>query len=293
MNRLGKFIKYIKLQLKIFKEKFFIIYGAILSIISIISTFFPNLLNNLFEKWQTGLSYLLVSLLLTIIITIIYIYNYNQVEIINRSDKSLIIQYGNLFNFCKDNKKKIVVINANTSFDTVVDTNESKIVNPLVSENTIHGKWIKFINGYGISPEELNKELQENLDSRNVCYTKITKDRGNNRVYEKGTIAIFEHDNIIYYVLALSDFNDKNEAHCSKEDLINAIEKLIFFYDEKGMGYDIYLPLMGAGLSRTDISDQESLEIITSLFKYYFDRCRGNVNVVVYEKNRDKVSLKW
>ena len=56
-------------------------------------------------------------------------------------------------------------------------------------------------------------------------------------------------------------------------------------------GYDVYLPVMGAGLSRTDIDDQTALEIMKSHFMLNKEKLHNQINIIVYNKNRDKVSL--
>lgn len=51
------------------------------------------------------------------------------------------------------------------------------------------------------------------------------------------------------------------------------------------------IPLMGTNLSRAGLSHGDSLRIITSLFMIYGDKIHGEVDVVIYEGDRDKVTL--
>ena len=53
----------------------------------------------------------------------------------------------------------------------------------------------------------------------------------------------------------------------------------------------MFVPLMGTGMSRTGISAQDSLKILSSVFDIHSDRLHGDVTIVVYEKDRDKISL--
>ena len=68
---------------------------------------------------------------------------------------NVIIIYGDILKIAfpkKDRGKKIVVIPVNTCFDTVVGQG-------LVSQNTIHGKWIKGMEKRGIPITKLDKEF--------------------------------------------------------------------------------------------------------------------------------------
>ena len=212
------------------------------------------------------------------------------------------LRYGDLLKIAfptssifKKSDKKIVVVSVNTSFDTIVDEDIAVVKNPLVSTKTIHGRWIKRMNEYGISEEELNQAIHDNLEKQGIVPIKRLnredKERGNLDCYEKVTIAVYRHNDTFFYLLALSEFDEKNNAQNTKAELMETIEKLIRYYDNNGQGYDIFIPLLGTGKSRTDISSEEALQIITSYFKIHKDKVQSDVNVIVYKKQRDSVSL--
>lgn len=48
---------------------------------------------------------------------------------------------------------------------------------------------------------------------------------------------------------------------------------------------------MGCGNSRTGIKERDALELLISTLMYARDDICGNINVVVYEKYRDIVSI--
>ena len=73
--------------------------------------------------------------------------------------------------------------------------------------------------------------------------------------------------------------------------MVDTITRLVDFYDVHGQGYEMFVPLMGTGMSRTGISAQDSLKILSSVFDIHSDRLYGDVTIVVYEKDRDKISL--
>ena len=52
----------------------------------------------------------------------------------------------------------------------------------------------------------------------------------------------------------------------------------------------MFLPLMGTGSSRVDITHEQSLEIIKSSV-LASEKINGSVNIVVYNGDKDKVSI--
>ena len=77
------------------------------------------------------------------------------------------------FNNKKDNKK-IVVIPVNTSFETKLSNNIETELYPLVSENTIHGQWLKKILNI-IKKEDLDKRIQSQLANKQIKPTGKSK----------------------------------------------------------------------------------------------------------------------
>ena len=96
---------------------------------------------------------------------------------------------------------------------------------------------------------------------------------------------------LTYYLLALSEFDENLNAQCSKENFVSCIQSLISFYDRNGQGNPIYLPLMGTGLSRVNLSQEESLSIIVNMLKLNRDKIHGEVSVVVFSKEKSLVSI--
>ena len=83
-------------------------------------------------------------------------------KIVDETQLSIILRYGDLWRFGFPNfskKRRIVVVNVNTAFDTIVDPPE--IHNPLVSANTVHGQWICQMKKRGVSANELDAEIKK------------------------------------------------------------------------------------------------------------------------------------
>lgn len=230
------------------------------------------------------------------------VFFYKENKIYGDGSGELILRYDDIWKiafskqrFGKKDKKKIVVVSVNTSFDTIVDEDISIVKKPLVAPTTLHGQWIKQMQQHGISIEEMNCSIHESLAVQGIAPLKIIeqtkKERGNLECFEKGTIAICKYGNTFFYLLALSEFNEENKAQNTRNELIKTVEKLIEFYDVNGQGYDLYVPLLGTGRSRTGISMEEALQIMVSYFKIYKARVKGKVKIIVYKKQRNSISL--
>lgn len=196
----------------------------------------------------------------------------------------------------KNKKKKIVVIPVNTCFDTQLDSDITLCDKPLISENSIHGNWIKSMIDNGINKESIDKSIEDYIKLKNYSPIKelssTEKNRGKTICYDTGTIvAISGKQNVTFLLLALSEFNENNNAQSSKEILIKCLYNLVSFYNENCQGYKMYVPLMGTGLSRANLSHIESLHTIYSMFQLYSNKIHGEINIIIYYKDKDKVSI--
>ena len=236
---------------------------------------------------------LITPVLLAGLFAIFRICTFRKNKIISETQLSIILRYGNLWEYGFPQfykKERIVVVNVNTAFDTIVDP--PGVHNPLVSARTIHGQWIEQMKKQGVNSNELNIEIKRSLTKQEIFPSAvINKDRGNTEIYPEGTIALYQYKNTTFYLLALSEFDAKNNAQNTQEELRKTILKLIEFIGNYSQGCDVYIPVMGSGNSRTGIDDQTALELLSSNLKLNRSSLRGKINVVVYEGNRDKVTI--
>ena len=122
--------------------------------------------------------------------------------------------------------------------------------------------------------------------------TRMEKPRGNLKDFDNGTIVIApEYNGITFFLLALSEFDKNNEAQSTKDDVIKCLKKLLSFYSSNGQGFEMYLTLMGTGRSRAGLTHEESLQTIKSVLSLYKQEIQGTINVVVYNKDKGKVSI--
>lgn len=229
-------------------------------------------------------------LLLSIVIAIIWTAMSKKKKEWEQGHASIVVQYGDLIKIgfpkgCLKLTKRIVVIPVNTHFDTIVN-------DEIVASSSLHGQWINYLCSNGETSDSINYKIQEQIASQNVlsCHDDLSK-KGNKTAYPLGTVVKYTYEKTIFYLVALAEYDVNLQAHCDKEQLQDIIKLIIDFYDKYGQGYPIYIPLMGTELSRTGISESESLRLIVDLCMLYRDKIHGEANVVVYKKHRTQVPI--
>lgn len=286
-------LKKIQINGKLFLENFKIACGVIFGIASAFFIFF-DISDLKIKSCSSKILTMTILILLAVFYAVVKVMSYKKIVVIKGK---LVLRYGDLWKtaFNTKEKKKIVVVGVNTTFDTIVDENLSMVNKPLVSPTTIHGRWLKCMKDRNVAISDIDAKISNSLKLQGISPMKVlsrnVKARGKLECYSKGTIAQYEYGNTVFYLLALSEFDENNNAQNTKEELVETITKLINYYDKKGNGFDIYIPLLGTGQSRTGITRKDSLEIMASLFELYEEKIQGCVNIVVYSEDRDKVSL--
>ena len=184
---------------------------------------------------------------------------------------------GDLFRYAFSDRRKrktIVVVPVNTRFDTHLSTKMEKVINPMISSETVHGEWILRLKKRSESMVDIQNRIIDDLSFHNyACNSKGE--------YPIGTIASIELGNTCFYLLAISTFDKDNRARSDKKQIINAINSLFEYYDINGQGYEIYIPLIGTGRSRSGISVQEAFEILNEGISKRKSAFHGKVNIVV------------
>lgn len=222
-----------------------------------------------------------------------------------RSEKQIIWQKGNnsveviggdLFRFGFGNrsikKKNIVCIPVNTTFETKVTTKTEQEPKPLVSENTLHGKWLCHWVEAGNTIKELDKRIEDNIKLQELKPVgEAPAGNGKKLCYPIGSVVNVEIKNAVYYLLAISDFDKNNNARSEKEKIKAALEKLLEFYDCKGQGYDLYIPLMGTGRSRAGLSHQESFDLIKEVLRKNEGLIQGHIMIIAEPKVLEELNI--
>lgn len=141
----------------------------------------------------------------------------------------------------------------------------------LVSKNTIHGEWLKKMYENGYDENTLNKLIKED---RNISNDNV--------------ITILYHK-IKFYLLPCSFFNETYMAYSSKEIIEKAIKDLLDFYNKDGQGYELYIPLIGTGSSRANLSNKESFNLIKDTISKNKEKLNGIINIAIFIKDHDEM----
>lgn len=191
-----------------------------------------------------------------------------------KNGKSMICyDFNDVFDIAQK-KKKIIVIPVDVNFELKIETPEDTLF-PLVDQKTLHGKWI-------------------NMMLANKCNLDTIKEKINNGIFDSrgiGNISIVPFDNNIYYLVSLSEFDEKNVAKSSVEKMNIVLEKILEAYIFNGQDYELIIPLMGTGKSKIGLTHEESLYMILNFFKKNLNRFSGEVRVVIYKDDINNIDI--
>ena len=268
----------------------------LLSSLSIFLTFVT------FEEIGINKTWIKIIILIAIFIfsfllsSVIFVFFFKKKKIWHRGKNSVVATYGDILQFAFSSKikeKRIVVIPVNDYFDTIVEEPGEDVIKTLVAPTTIHGMWIKqYLNRENIKEETLRDRINKSLSIHGFNGEKVSREKGNQIKYSLGDVAIIDgQNNCVFYLLAISKFDENNNAHVSKKELRDCIELLLDFYDKNGQSIPIYIPLMGTGSSRAGLTHESSLKVIKSCVLTSEEKINGCVNIIVYKKDKDKVSI--
>lgn len=203
----------------------------------------------------------------------------NHTLLWKNTNSELRIIKGDILNYAlggRLKKPRIVVIPVNTAFDVHVSNALEKTSQPLVSTKTLHGQFLIRVYKSGLKEEDLQERITANLKINGKIY-----DSDSIRDCPIGSIAALNFGTATVYLLAVSRFDSNNNAFSSKEEVCESVSQLLKYYNSKGQGYDLYMPLIGSGMSRAGLSKQESMEILVSMIQEQRNSIYGNINIVV------------
>lgn len=280
---------FVKINLKYIRNLGVKIAGSLFSLLTLFLTFVSWDDMGITSKCSR-LLILIAIISVSAIIAVVSLFIQRSALVWEQGTGKIKVIYGDIIKICfpkKDKGEKIVVIPVNTCFDTIVGDG-------VVSAKTIHGQWIKNMNKHGVSTAKLDEIIDQAIIDQGLQPTKVytQKTKGKLVRFPLGSVLPIAGGNgLTYYLLALSEFDENLNAQCSKEDFVGCIQSLISFYDKNGQGNPAYLPLMGTGLSRVNISQRESLNIIVNMLKLNRDKIHGELDIVVYSKEKNVVSI--
>lgn len=263
---------------------FFVSFSDVISYISDSADFL--------SKLSIGFTTVAIISFLFFIRQVIFVLSNKRVKVIGlNAGHNVYVQYGDIFSsgeVLNPVDKRIVVIAVNRCFDTMVD-------NDLVSENTLHGIAMKRLyDNQTYTQDSLNEvikkqlELQNKLITESVC--KNAKRKGNLTV---GTVAEIDNpnDNILYFFLALSTFDENLKASTSDEDYVIALLRLLQYIDARSQGMPVVLPLIGGGLSKTNINEGDILNEMIQLMKIKKYFLHGDIHIVIRNCMKNSIPI--
>lgn len=191
------------------------------------------------------------------------------------------IEIGDLFSkgFGRKRKtKNIVVIPVDTGFGTEVSRRLDITGCPAVSETTLHGQWLMRMYKTGESADSIKRRIEDNLHGRGM--KPVFREDAQIR-YPIGTVAILENERAVFFLLAISDFDENNNAQSNCNLIKESILSLLDLYNKRGQGLDLYLPLLGSGLSRSGLTSDGAFRLIFETIRDERENIRGGITLVV------------
>jgi hypothetical protein len=263
-------------KINIFKDNTMIMLGVISSIVTIIWAFFPLKAANFVTN--SPLAYLAIIFVVAGIYGGFTIREKNQVQLKLSDRVKANVFFGDIFQ-----QNEITVIPVNDYFDTLVDDN-------VVSSNTLHGKFIK--NVFGGNEANLKEQIESSLSEVKPIDVNSNRKIENNKKYPLGTVCEVKHEGKVFYLVALTRFNENHRAEITNSEYQNVLCRLFEFIEQKSQGRKVNIPLIGAGHSGCKISKQKLLEFL--LFSIALSdnlTLIKGVNVVLHDSVKDEIDL--
>lgn len=223
----------------------------------------------------------------------IYVYAKRRVEIFElNGNHHIYVQYGDVFSeneVLNPQERRSIVIPVNRCFDTKVD-------NDLISAGTLHGIAMNRLYHKGIfDSETLNAAIQQDLTIQQIPYQSLSladKRKGNLKRFPVGTVAeIAISDKCTYFFLGLSSFDKNLKASTSVEEYVLALQRLLEFCNCRAQQFPVVIPLIGAGLSRTNKNEREILEYLIGLIKMNKELIHFDLHIIVRESGKNSIPI--
>jgi hypothetical protein len=201
---------------------------------------------------------------------------------------SVSVAAGDIFNkgiFDSYSPRALAVVPVDTSFSVSL-ANGLEVGDPfLVSPNSIHGKFLRAVYATSCMEDELRRRIDDSLDRAGLH-------RDSRGRCPLGSIAVIDDGCVSYCLLAIAEHDFYGNTQSAKADIEKAIDSLVLFYDRRGFGYPLLIPLVGTGRSRSGMSYQESFELILSVLMRNKKHIQGDVIVVAMPNAFKELDLK-
>lgn len=266
------------------------------ALLGFIAVFVP--FDKLIPESVTLVHKVLYSLLILLGVTIItfafvsaYVAFRKRVSVLSANNgHHVYLQYGDLFSpqeVNDPNRRRNIVIPVNRCFDTIVD-------NKLISEATLQGITInRLVSREMYTLDSLDNTIDSLLAGQEYeTLSTAEKPAGKLRRYPVGTVIDLPgEDNVHYLLWALSTFDSKLKAQTTMVEFATAVQKLVEACNMDSEGFPVLLPLVGAGLSRTNKSQCDILRYLVSTFHINKMNVNCDVHVIIRNDIKNDVAI--
>lgn len=251
-------------------------FGIISSMVTVLWAIFPKDLPDFVAKCPWLIFGVLV--LISICYGLITVRNKNKITLSLTPKVKAKIYEGDLLA-----QNGIIVIPVNDYFDTIVD-------NKIISENTLHGMFIKRF--FGGDEKNLRSQITKVLSTVTPASVNTTRKTGNKKRYPLGTVVEVTKDERVFYLVALTRFNDNHRAEIKNTEYQQVLCSLFSYIHQFSQGRKVSLPLMGSGHSGVNLSKQKLLEFL--LFSIAMNdnlTLIDGIDIVLHSSNKNEINL--
>ena len=165
-----------------------------------------------------------------------------------------------------------------------------------VSSKSLQGYFIE--NIFGRKTQLLDDAIDKGLKDKH--YANIQRQIGKNKKFKIGTTVPIEFGDKKYLIFALSRTNDNYEAYSDPSMILYALQGLFDTARIECNGYDLNLPLIGSGLSRSGLAAKYLIELILIgvLIATKKSKITDKINLIIHpsffkEIDFNEIKRKW
>lgn len=276
--------------IKYWSENLFKIGGMIFSAIGAISVLFPlaDISRNNF--WIRMLMLFLI-VLAVLISSVIYTYHnmhLNRRTVYSEDKASIIFEFNDFERIIneKSDRDRTVVIPINTNLEVVGDASK-------ISKTSIHWLLYECLHKNGV---ELNIDLLRSVTKKRMS------NRGESYIGRIGDwfyltpadLGIQSH--LSFLLVEINEYEKKKDGFfapkaLTREDYILGLASALkVIFEIVGQEETVYMPLIGAGNANVG-KTEDILLLIEEMLRFYKDKIRQEVHVVIREKDKKEVAL--
>ena len=265
------------LKVNLFSHKLNRLYGIVISWISTISSISLILFDIPDEYKNNSGIFVCYVIVLALVYIIVWIYaNKKKKAKLTINNTTVFINEGDIF---QQNGLKIIPFNE--YFDTIVD-------DKLISSNSLNGIYIK---NYVQDLKKLDAAIRNDKRLRNLCEV-IDEKRlsGKKWKYPLGSV----YKNGKYLLLAFSKFDKDNRAYLDKSDFLECLLNMWNEIDICYSAYDVYIPLLGTGITRfqgVNLTEQELLELLLISLRLSNIKFKSDISIIIHESKIENINL--